>query len=72
MGHYAASMELATELGMRPLQAHIHLSMARSHRRESQIHKARSELLSAHTFYRSLEMSFWGRAAEQELNTLVH
>ncbi|HSE87524.1 MAG TPA: AAA family ATPase, partial [Candidatus Binatia bacterium] len=35
LNHYAASMALATELAMRPLQAHIHLSLGRLHRREN-------------------------------------
>jgi class 3 adenylate cyclase/tetratricopeptide (TPR) repeat protein len=70
--HYAASMALATELAMRPLQAHIHLSLGRLHRCENQIEKARTELSLALTSYRSMEMPIWIGAAEQELSTLVH
>ena len=44
LNHYDESMALATELAMRPLQAHIHLSLGRLYRRENQIEKARTEL----------------------------
>jgi class 3 adenylate cyclase/tetratricopeptide (TPR) repeat protein len=70
--HYLGSKALATELAMRPLQAHIHLSLGRMHRRENQIEKARTELSLALTSYRSMEMPIGIGAAEQELSTLVH
>ena len=70
--HYAASMELAKELAMRPLEAHIHLSLGRLHRRENQTEQAKTELSLAFTSYRSMEMPIWIGAAEQELSTLVH
>jgi tetratricopeptide (TPR) repeat protein len=72
LNHYAASMELAKELDMRPLQAHIHLSLGRLHRREKQLEQARTELSLALASYRSMEMPLWIGAAEQELSTLVH
>jgi tetratricopeptide (TPR) repeat protein len=72
LNHYLAGMALATELAMRPLQAHIHLSLGRLHRRENQIEKARTELSLALTSYRSMEMPIGIGAAEQELSTLVH
>ncbi|TMA92389.1 MAG: hypothetical protein E6J74_20505 [Deltaproteobacteria bacterium] len=72
LSHYASSMALATELAMRPLQAHIHLSLGRLHRRENQIEQARTELSLALTSYRCMEMPSWIGAAEQELSTLVH
>ena len=72
LDHYNASAELAMELAMQPLQAHIHLSRGRLHRRQNQIQKARTELDLALTSYRSMEMDFWINAAEQELSTLVH
>jgi class 3 adenylate cyclase/tetratricopeptide (TPR) repeat protein len=72
LSHYAPSMALATELAMCPLQAHIHLSLGRLHRRENQIEKARTELSLALTSYRNMEMPSWIGAAEQELSTLFH
>jgi tetratricopeptide (TPR) repeat protein len=70
--HYAASMVLAKELAMRPLEAHIHLSLGRLYHRENQTEKATTELSLALTLYRSMEMPFWTSPAEQELSALVH
>ena len=70
VNHYAESMVLATELTMRPLQAHIHLSLGRLHRREKQIEQARTELSLALTSYRSMEMEFWLSKAEAALAEL--
>src|SRR4030095_7479798 len=72
LDHYTVSMDLAKELAMRPLQAHIHLSLGRLHRREKQIEQARTEVSLALTSYRSMEMPFWEGIAEQEIGTLVH
>jgi class 3 adenylate cyclase/tetratricopeptide (TPR) repeat protein len=72
LNHYAASMALATDLAMRPLQAHIHLSLGRLHARENQIEKAKKELSLALTSYRSMEMPIWISAAEQKLSALFH
>jgi tetratricopeptide (TPR) repeat protein len=69
---YTVSMALATELAMRPLQAHIHFGLGRLHCRENQLEKARTELSLALTSYRSIEMPFWIDAAKQELSTLVN
>jgi tetratricopeptide (TPR) repeat protein len=72
LDHYAASMELAKDLVMRPLEGHIHLSLGRLHRHEKQIEQARAELALALSSYRSMEMPLWIRTTERELNTLVH
>jgi tetratricopeptide (TPR) repeat protein len=72
LNHYAVSMELAKELAMRPLEAHIHLSLGRLHRRENQLEQARTELSLALASYRTMEMALWIGVAEQELSTLVH
>jgi class 3 adenylate cyclase/tetratricopeptide (TPR) repeat protein len=72
LNHYLASMALANELAMRPLQAHIHLSLGRLYHRENQIEKARTELVLGLTSYRSMEMPLWIAVAEQELGTFMH
>jgi class 3 adenylate cyclase/tetratricopeptide (TPR) repeat protein len=72
LNHYAVSMELAKELAMRPLQAHVHLGLGRLRRRDNQIEQTRTELSLALEFYRSMEMPVWIGAAEQELSALVH
>jgi tetratricopeptide (TPR) repeat protein len=69
---YAASMELARTLAMRPLQAHIQSSLGRLHHRQNELEQARTELSIAVKFYRSMEMSMWESVVEQELTTLVH
>jgi tetratricopeptide (TPR) repeat protein len=71
LDHYAASMALAAELAMRPLQAHIHLSLGRLHRRQSHIDQARPELSLALAAYRTMEMPSWLAAAEQEFSALA-
>ena len=55
---------------MRPLQAHIHLSLGRLHRHENQLEQARTELSLALTSYRSMEMQFWLSNAEAALAEL--
>jgi tetratricopeptide (TPR) repeat protein len=70
LNHYAASMALATELAMDPLQAHIHLSLGRLHRRERQLEQARTHLALALASYRNMEMTFWKDTAEQEISEL--
>jgi uncharacterized protein HemY len=55
---------------MRPLQAHIHLSLGRLQCRENQIEKGRTELSLALTSYRSMEMPFWLSKAEGALAEL--
>jgi uncharacterized protein HemY len=70
LNHYTASMALATELAMHPLQAHIHVSLGRLQRRENQIEKGRTELSLALTSYRSMEMPFWLSKAEAALAEL--
>ncbi len=72
LNHYGASMALATEFGMLPLQAHIHLTRGRLHHRENQIEQARTELSLALTSFRGLEMLLWTDEAEQALSALVH
>jgi tetratricopeptide (TPR) repeat protein len=71
LDHYASSMGVAIELAMRPLQAHIHLSLGRLHRREKQIDNAKTELSSALRCYQNMQMPIWLDATEQELSRLV-
>ena len=63
----AQAEALADELGMRPLQAHLHLSLGRLHRSENKIDEARRELSLALASYRGMEMPAWIAAVEREL-----
>jgi tetratricopeptide (TPR) repeat protein len=50
--HYRRALVLATELGMRPLQAHCHQGLAR-------VSHADAERLNAIDLYRKMGMTFW-------------
>jgi len=69
--YYDQSMMLATQLEMRPLQAHLHLRCGRLNRRANQVERARSELSKAREQYKSMEIPMWLRVAEQELSELA-
>jgi len=57
--HYLQALALATELGMRPLQAHCHLGLGTLYARTGQWEQARAELPTAIEMYRAMEMTFW-------------
>ena len=50
---------LATELGMRPLQAHCHRGLGTLYSQTEQLEQARAELSMAIEMYRDMEMTFW-------------
>jgi tetratricopeptide (TPR) repeat protein len=57
--HYRQALVLATELGMRPLQAHCHRGLGKLYSQTSQSEQARTELTTAIDMYRDMEMNFW-------------
>ena len=57
--HYLQALALATELGMRPLQAHCHLGLGTLYARTGQWEQARAELAAALVLYRDMAMTFW-------------
>jgi hypothetical protein len=61
------ALDLANEMGMRPLQAHTHLSLGRLYRRLGRPAEARAELNVAIDLYRAMEMAHWLPEAEAEL-----
>lgn len=61
------ALALAEELGMRPLQAHCHLSLGRLYRQTGRLDEARDELSIAVEMLSSMEMSFWLPEARAEL-----
>jgi tetratricopeptide (TPR) repeat protein len=65
--HYQQALTLATELGMRPLQAHCHRGLGTLYRQTGQSEQARAELTTAIEMYRDMEMTFWLPQAEVEL-----
>jgi tetratricopeptide (TPR) repeat protein len=64
---YQEALTLANELGMRPLQAHCHLGLGTLYSQMGRVEQARTELATAITLYRSMEMTFWLPQAEAAL-----
>jgi tetratricopeptide (TPR) repeat protein len=62
--HYRQALALASELGMRPLQAHCHRGLGTLYAMTGQHEQARAELDTAMTLYRTMDMTFWLPQAE--------
>jgi tetratricopeptide (TPR) repeat protein len=56
---YREALELAEELGMRPLQAHCHLGLGSLYAKIGRQERARAELFIAIGLYRAMDMNFW-------------
>src|SRR5262249_55289239 len=69
-GTYSEALVLATELGMRPLQAHCHLGLGKLCCRTGDRLKAEEPLTKATTRYREMNMGFWLDQAEADLRSL--
>jgi hypothetical protein len=67
--HYRPALALAEELGMRPLVAHCHLGLGRLYGKAGQFQQARAELAAAREMYRAMDMTFWLRRADAELES---
>jgi class 3 adenylate cyclase/tetratricopeptide (TPR) repeat protein len=63
---YRRGLELASELGMRPLVAHCHLGFGTLYRRTGKRQEARAHLTTAATMYRDMAMGFWLAKTEIE------
>jgi hypothetical protein len=57
--HYQQALVLAEELGMRPLQAHCHRGLGTLYAQRGQREQAHTELSTAITMYRTMDMTFW-------------
>jgi tetratricopeptide (TPR) repeat protein len=64
---YQQALALVEELGMRPLQAHCHLSLGTLYVKIGQREQARTELSTAIELYRDMDMTFWLPQAEAAL-----
>ena len=67
--HCRAAKALASELGMRPLVAHCHLSLGQLYRRTGKRQAAHEHLTTAATMYREMDMTFWLENAEGEMSS---
>ncbi len=65
--YYQQAMELAHELGMRPLVAHCHLGLGKLYRRTGSRSDAETHFTAATTLFREMDMRFWVEKAEEEL-----
>jgi class 3 adenylate cyclase/tetratricopeptide (TPR) repeat protein len=65
--HYGGAMALASELGMRPLQAHGHCGLGKLYAKIGRHAEASAELSAAIDLYRTMEMTFWLPQAETAL-----
>jgi tetratricopeptide (TPR) repeat protein len=65
--HYRQALALATELGMRPLQAHCHRSLGTLYNQMGRAQQARTALVTAIELYRDMDMTFWLPQAEAAL-----
>ena len=57
--HYQQALALAEEPGMRPLQAHCHRSLGTLYAQSGRREQAHTELSTAITMYRTMDMTFW-------------
>ena len=69
---YREALDLAEELGMRPLVAHCHYGLGILYAKPGRGEQARAELSTAIDLYRSMEMTFWLPQAEAALAQVEH
>jgi len=69
--HYRQALDLAEELGMRPLIAHCHVGLGKLYRRIGSRQQAEEHLTTAIAMMREMEMGFWFEKAKAELNELA-
>src|SRR5262249_52434495 len=58
-GYYRQALALGEPSGMRPLVAHCHFGLGKTHRRTANYGRGRQELTIAMAMYREMEMPFW-------------
>ncbi|NIW85868.1 MAG: AAA family ATPase [Gammaproteobacteria bacterium] len=68
--HYRRALDLARELGMRPLMAHSHLGLGGLHQRIAKRKQAREHLATALSMYRDMDMGLWAERASAMLEGL--
>jgi hypothetical protein len=68
--HYLASLALAEELEMRPLQARCHLGLGKVYRRADRVEEARVELTTAVELFEGMGVTSWLPDAQAELRAI--
>jgi len=69
--HYRQAMDLAIELGLRPLVAHCHLGLGKLYRCTGKREQAQEHLTTATTMYREMDMRFWLEQGDGDGGTRV-
>jgi class 3 adenylate cyclase/tetratricopeptide (TPR) repeat protein len=69
--HYRQALDLAEELGMRPLMAHCHLALGKLYAIIGRHAEARAALSAAVELYRAMEMTLWLPQAEAALAEVI-
>jgi class 3 adenylate cyclase/tetratricopeptide (TPR) repeat protein len=69
--HYRQALALAEPRGMRPLIAHCHLGLGKLYRRTKNRPMAQEHLITATTMYRDMDMRYWLKETEREINHLA-
>jgi tetratricopeptide (TPR) repeat protein len=69
--YYGQALDLADELGMRPLQAHCHVGLGTLHGRMGHREQAQAALSTAIALYHTLDMPFWLPRAEAALTRMT-
>jgi tetratricopeptide (TPR) repeat protein len=70
--YYQQALAIATELGMRPLQAHCHYGLGTLYSQMDRVEKACAALSTAIDLYRDMDMTFWLPEAEAALAGMEH
>jgi tetratricopeptide (TPR) repeat protein len=70
--YYDQSMEIASQLSMQPLEAHLHFGAGRLCRHLNQFEQAQQKISLAQTYYQKMDMPLWRHLAERELGVLLH
>jgi tetratricopeptide (TPR) repeat protein len=69
--HYRQALALGDALGLRPLIAHCHGSLAKLYRRTGKPQEAQEHFSTATIMYREMDMRFWLEKAEAEIQELA-
>jgi tetratricopeptide (TPR) repeat protein len=69
--HYRQALVLAEPRGMRPLVAYCHLGLGKLYRCTGRRQEAQEHLTTATALYRDMDMRFWLKQAEAELQALA-
>ncbi len=65
---YTGSLELANEIGMRPLVAHCRAGLGKLYRRIGRRGESDQHFAAAATMYREMGMTHWSEQAERDVN----